>query len=67
MFVCTFKACMLPLQSNDICRTPGPLHACSSPALSIAVRNCKNICNCSICFNSVILISNNVESISKPV
>ena len=83
MFLSTFKACMVPLQSDDIfksdtrsifllsrsfvCRTPGPLHACSSPVLSIAVCNCKNICNCSICCNSVISSSNNVASISKPV
>ena len=57
MFVCTSKACMLPLQSDDIfntrspvlsrkpfvCTTSGPSHACLSPFPPVAVRNCKNI------------------------
>ena len=57
IFVCTSKAYMFPLQSDDIfrsdtrspvllrkslvCATSGPSHACSSPVPPIAVRNVK--------------------------
>ena len=81
MFVCTSKAYMFPLQSDDIqsdtrspvlsrksfvCIISVPSHACSSPVPPIAVRNCKNICNRSIRCISVSSSSSNVESISEP-
>ena len=83
MFVCTSKAYMFPFNSDDIfrsdirspvlsrksfvCATSSPLHTYFSPVPPIAVRNCKNIRNNSICCNSVHLSSNNVDRVSKPV
>ena len=74
---------MFPLQPDDIfksetrssvlsgksfvCIMSGPSLACFSPVPRIAVHNCKNICNHSICCNYISLSSINVESISKPV
>ena len=82
MFVCTSKAYMFPLRSDGIlssdtmspvlscksfvCTTSGPSHTCSSHVPPIAVRNCKNICNCSIRCNSVSSSSSNVDRVSKP-
>ena len=43
------------------------VHTYFSPVPPIAVRNCKNIRNNSICCNSVHLSSNNVDRVSKPV
>ena len=67
MFVCTSKAYMFPLNSDDIfrsdtrspvlsrkscvCAVSSPLHTYFSPVPPVAVRNCKNICNNSICCN----------------
>ena len=81
-YVCTSKAYIFPLQSDDIlksdirspilsrksfvCTIPGQLHACSSSVPPIAVLTCKNICNHSICCNSVSSSRSNVGSISKP-
>ena len=83
MFACTSKAYMFPFNSDDIfrsdirspvlsrksfvCATSSPLHTYFSPVPPIAVRNCKNIRNNSICCNSVHLSSNNVDRVSKPV
>ena len=82
ILVCTSKAYIFPLQSDDIsksdirspilsrksfvCTIPGQLHACSSSVPPIAVLTCTNICNHSICCNSVSLSRSNVRSISKP-
>ena len=40
-------------------------HVCSSPVPLIAVRNCKNIRNCSVRCNSVSSSSSNVHRVSK--
>ena len=71
-----------PLQSDDIfrsdirspvlscksffCTTSDPLHARSSPVPPIALRNCKNIHNCSMRCSSVSFSRSNVDRVSKP-
>ena len=73
---------MFPLQSDDIfrsdttspvlsrksfaCATSGLSHAYLSPVPPIAVRNCKNIRNCSIRCNSVSSSNSNIDRVSKP-
>ena len=73
---------MFPLQSDDVfrcdtrspvlssksfaCTISGPSHACSSPVPPIVVRNCKNIGNRSVRFNSVSSSRSNVDRVSKP-
>ena len=80
-FVCTFKAYMFPLKSDDIfrsdtrspalshksfvCATSGPSHACFYPVPPIAVCNCKNIRNRSIRRNSVCSSSSYVDRVSS--
>ena len=54
-------------RKSFVCATSGPSHACFSPAPPIAVRNCKNIRNRSICCNSVRLHSSHVDRACKPV
>ena len=53
-------------RKSFICATSGSSHAHSSPVRRIALRNCKNICNCSIRCSSVSLNSGNVDKVSKP-
>ena len=83
VFLCTSKAYMFPLKSDEIfrsdtsypvlsrksfvCATTGPSHACFPPIPPIVIRNCKNIRNCSIGYNSVRSSSSNVDRVSKPV
>ena len=47
--------------------TFGPSHACFSIVPPIAVRNYKNILNCSIRCSSVRSSNSNVDRVSKPV
>ena len=64
VFVCTSKAYMFPLKSDEffrsdtsypvlsrksfVCATTGPSHACFPPVPPFVIRNCKNIRNCSV-------------------
>ena len=80
LFVCTSKAHVFPLQSDDIfrsdsrspvfarkssvCAKSGPSHACSFSFPLFAL--CKEFYNCSVRCNSVSLCSNNVDRVNKP-
>ena len=82
IFLCTSKAYMFPLPSDDIfrsgnrspvlprkffvCATSAPSHAFSSHVPPIAVRNCINIRNRAILCNSISSSSSNVDRVSKP-
>ena len=54
-------------RKSFVCATTGPSHACFPPIPPIVIRNCKNIRNCSIGYNSVRSSSSNVDRVSKPV